>query len=520
MVMNEIVKVVLSLSMSGSILAMIILATKPFISRKLSKSIQYYLWMIILLRLTLPFSFESSIMNGLFFGNQQAVVTTAEEQRPLVSIDKNVSKSTNVQKNTVSSINKGDSKKYSYFLKLFNKYALYLWLLGFIASFIINLAGYTKFLKYIKKSNIPANIWETEMLNNLLSGRYNVRLSRNPSINTPMLIGIVKPFIIIPDTIFNETQIKNILLHEIVHLKRFDIWVKWLTMIASAIHWFNPLMYLIKKEINNSCELACDEVVIKNFNPIEKQEYGDTLISVVAHYKYPIGILQVTMCEDKKNLKERLVAIMQHNTKSKPILIFSVILLVSLISGAIFLGAGVGNTKNVQEQQTKVTLRDSLIAITKYKTPYLGDNNKVSPMVSNLPIPDSYFKQKYISIETDKKPYKLNVFYEIKDDVTHIREFPIVPGDDATLAKISKNALILFCMIDNLDEVTFSFRGSQSNGKLEPLKYNYSYSFIRRDYEKKYGDLTAISGKLDLLQVVVSKEIRTNKIATQTPKVN
>ena len=104
-----------------------------------------------------------------------------------------------------------------------------------------------------------------------------------------MLIGIVRPYIIIPDINFNEKQLKNILLHEIVHLKRFDIAVKWLTMIASSIHWFNPLMYFIKKEINTSCELACDEAVIKNLSPSEKQAYGDTLISVVAENKYPTG---------------------------------------------------------------------------------------------------------------------------------------------------------------------------------------------------------------------------------------
>jgi len=150
-----------------------------------------------------------------------------------------------------------------------------------------------------------------------------------------MLIGVMRPCIIIPDINFNEIQFKNILLHEIVHLKRFDILVKWLIMIAISIHWFNPLMYFIKKDINNSCELACDEAVIKNLSQAEKQDYGDTLISVVAQHKDPTGILQVTMCEEKKGLKERLVAIMNHSRKSKKVIIFSVILLGSLIFGAL-----------------------------------------------------------------------------------------------------------------------------------------------------------------------------------------
>ena len=69
--------------------------------------------------------------------------------------------------------------------------------------------------------------------------------------------------------------------------------------IATSIHWLNPLMYFVKKEINHACELACDEPVIKNLNPSEKQAYGNTLISVVAESKYPFGVLQAAMCEEK-----------------------------------------------------------------------------------------------------------------------------------------------------------------------------------------------------------------------------
>lgn len=138
--------------------------------------------------------------------------------------------------------------------------------------------------------------------------------------------------------------------------------VKWVTMIAASIHWFNPFIYLIKKEINHACELACDEAVIKNLSSSEKQAYGDTLISVVAEHKYPLGVLQATMCEEKKSLKKRLISIMNYSKKSKPVIIFSAILLVFIILGALYLGAGVGVGKNTppniyisaEDNQTKV----------------------------------------------------------------------------------------------------------------------------------------------------------------------
>ncbi|MFT5873299.1 MAG: beta-lactamase regulating signal transducer with metallopeptidase domain [Clostridium sp.] len=651
--MSEIVKLLLSLSLSGSILAVLIFAVKPFIKHKLSKSIQYYIWFVVLLRLALPFSFETSIMNGIFYGNQMPVVATSQaEVQPAVQLmvgtAQNIPNSNslpNVKEKVANGVYNADADHGRYFQDLFNQYTIYIWLLGVMIALTVNLTGYVRFLKYLNGSNILATNRENEMLAILLNRQRNVRLARNQFINTPMLIGIVRPYIIIPDIKFNDKQLKNILLHEIIHLKRFDILVKWMTMIVSSIHWFNPLMYFIKKDINSSCELACDEAVIKNLSPAEKQDYGDTLISVVAKNKYPTGILQVTMLDEKKGLKERLVAIMNHSRKSKKIIAFSVILIGLLIFSALYLGAGVGTGKNTlpniyvnaENQGTKVArmgtyswkyngvsiqadsndpksfkykldnsisvkagqqfvigtqklkrdkkydfsieeiseykegkiiLQDKrvppsfvngdlgmtapkdageyiytmrlnfkdrgivsygfvvkvdmpaydLTGISKYKTPYLGDSSKVSVIVNALPVPDSYFKQQYISMLTEKKPYKLNVFYEAKKDASHIIEWPVVDHDNVTYSNMSRNALVLFCMIDNLDEVTFAFRDSQSDGKLDDSKYDTIFTFTRVSIEKQYGDISVLEGKLYLLRDALSKYPGAKETAIRTPK--
>ena len=54
---------------------------------------------------------------------------------------------------------------------------------------------------------------------------------------------------------------------------------KWLIQIVVCVHWFNPFVYLLEKEVNKSCELSCDEKVIAVLDDKEKREYGDTLIS-------------------------------------------------------------------------------------------------------------------------------------------------------------------------------------------------------------------------------------------------
>ena len=219
---------------------------------------------------------------------------------------------------------------------------------------------------------MPATDEQNRILRSLLKRRCSVKLLRNRFVTTPMLLGIIRPSIIIPDIDFDEIQLTNILLHEITHLRRFDIAVKWLTMGAISIHWFNPLMYLIKKEINHACELACDEAVIKNLSTVEKQAYGEALISIASEQNYPIGVLQATMCEEKKSLKERLLAIMNHHKKSRQIIVFSGILLGFVIFGALYLGAGVGVGKNTSPN-IYISAEDSTIKVARINI-YQADN--------------------------------------------------------------------------------------------------------------------------------------------------
>ncbi len=634
--MNETIKLILSLSLSGSILALLIFLFKPFIKHKISKSVQYYLWIVVLFRLVIPYSFEENIMNHVFYGEQTAIDSQKGLQKtalPMDGMNENTTHSSslpNVQERVTNGVYNGDVDHSRYFKDLLNQYALYIWILGVIITLAFNLAGYIRFSKYLRQTNKAATNEQNRMLNALLNGRHHVRLAQNPFISTPMLLGILRPCIIIPDVDFDENQLENILLHEISHLRRFDIAVKWLTMIAASIHWFNPFMHFIKKEMNHVCELACDEAVIKDLSPAQKQAYGDTLISVVAEHKYPIGVLQATMCEERKSLQERLTAIMKYNKKSKIIVTFSAIFLGLVIFSALYLGGGAGTGKNtppslyisVEGGKTKIArmgtynwlyrgrhiqadsehpikfeyesdniisatgkqqlvigtqklkadkkydfaidtisvykdgqqiesesvepsllngniyiqappnpgeyiyevvlsykdkgtvsygfiirvdmLTYDLAEIAKYKTPYVGDHTKVLAIAGSLPAPENYFKQQYISMKTSEKPYSVTVYYEAALDSKYEGLWPIVTPDSVLETNSRTNALVAFCMIDNLDELTFAYRISKSTGQLDASKYDTTFTFQRAAFEEKYGDLSVLAEKLDLLQAILT----------------
>jgi hypothetical protein len=145
-----------------------------------------------------------------------------------------------------------------------------------------------------------------------------------------------------------------------------------------------------------------------------------------------------------------------------------------------------------------------LAEISKYKTHYVGDNSKVLAIASRLPVPDNYFRQQYIFMETGLKPYRLTIYYEAESDAEYTAEWPIVTPDSAIETNSRTNALVVFSMIDNLSEVTFAFRISQSDGILDPIKYDTSFTFQRASFEDLYGNLSALSENLPKLQRILA----------------
>ncbi|MGE5678192.1 MAG: M56 family metallopeptidase, partial [Pseudomonadota bacterium] len=342
--MSEQVRLILSLSLSGSILAVIAFALKPIVGRRLSKSVQYYIWLVVLLRLLLPFSPEGSLMEAVFYQGQEPAAAggmTAAEQGNIGSAGIGSVIVESAESKAEAGYYNNDMDHSRYFKDLLSQYLLYIWLIGAFSVLLVNITGYLRFSAYMKKTGRPAAEEQYNILKSISRDRRQVSLVCNSHVATPMLMGIINPCIIIPDEGYGEEQLKNILLHELSHMKRFDIAVKWLTLLASAVHWFNPLMYFLRKEIDRACELACDELVVKDLDSAGKQSYGETLIAVAAEQKLPLGVLQATMCEEKKDLRNRLKAIMTHGKKSRFIVVVSVLLLLGAAAGAIALGASI-----------------------------------------------------------------------------------------------------------------------------------------------------------------------------------
>ena len=140
--------------------------------------------------------------------------------------------------------------------------------------------------------------------------------------HTPMLIGIVKPTIVLPTMHFDGAQFEAILSHELVHHKRKDLLLKLVVLVANAIHWYNPVAYTLNNQLNTFCELSCDEVVVSEMDTDGKRLYGETILHVLEHsttQKRLAGNLMfaTNLCNSKNNIKRRLFSMMNTSKKMK-----------------------------------------------------------------------------------------------------------------------------------------------------------------------------------------------------------
>lgn len=102
---------------------------------------------------------------------------------------------------------------------------------------------------------------------------------------SPMIIGFLKPVLILPKEQYSAEKLYFILKHELVHLKRGDVYLKLLFVTANAVHWFNPLIWIMQKEAVIDMELSCDERVTQGADYAMRKAYTETLLSML-HRQY------------------------------------------------------------------------------------------------------------------------------------------------------------------------------------------------------------------------------------------
>ncbi|BFH65371.1 hypothetical protein PAJ34TS1_59630 [Paenibacillus azoreducens] len=154
-------------------------------------------------------------------------------------------------------------------------------------------------------------------------------------VHSPMLIGFIKPTIVMPNANINEEDYQLALQHEWIHYKQRDVWIKLMAVLVNCLHWFNPVSYLALANISEACEYAVDEQITKGLKTAEKKRYSEMIL----HFASNSPVLNSNLALPKKQLYRRFSLIMKRNTGSgkKVLGIFLVVLIttVSVFSSSV-----------------------------------------------------------------------------------------------------------------------------------------------------------------------------------------
>ena len=106
----------------------------------------------------------------------------------------------------------------------------------------------------------------------------NVRIAVIPGERQSAIFGVIRPIMILPDAVLEEKTVAYMIQHEIKHYANYDLWLKFLVDLLVVIHWWNPVVYVMRKELSLAFELSNDYMVTRDMPELEKLEYAQTLV--------------------------------------------------------------------------------------------------------------------------------------------------------------------------------------------------------------------------------------------------
>ncbi len=212
-----------------------------------------------------------------------------------------------------------------------------IWLVGAVIFAAYQTACYLAFSKIVRRWS--RQITDKRILAAARQAAASAGVKRNfkikycRAVSTPMIFGIFKPALLLPDIDFTDTELSIILRHELVHMKRHDIWYKLLIMAARTEHWFNPLVHLMARAADTDMELACDAEVVRNQSSAYRRGYCETIMRLVHNCRGRGTALSTCFFFSKRTVLERFHEILDERIKRRGALTFCIIAVSVAVSG-------------------------------------------------------------------------------------------------------------------------------------------------------------------------------------------
>ncbi|MCC8103867.1 MAG: M56 family metallopeptidase [Clostridiales bacterium] len=201
-----------------------------------------------------------------------------------------------------------------------------------------------------------------------------VRLCESYQVPVPMIMGLLHPVILLPVEEYTEAGLRMILIHELVHYKHRDLWLKAAASMTLVIGWFNPFAWLYCSLVERWTEYACDYTACGIVG--DPKKYFEAILKMAQKAGAAKSFLSASLFENTHELVRRVSRMAEYQKLEKPqrkktvwacltLLLVSIVavVIVSLRTAALYQKIHDETTSLQEESETQLSWFTS-IAVT------------------------------------------------------------------------------------------------------------------------------------------------------------
>lgn len=360
--MERLMTALLELTLPMALVIAVLLAAGPLLGRRFTAKWRYWAWLLIAVRLLLPvgitlpqpvvtlpqpqgeFTYpvsreEPAPTEPAPVGDPIQVVPGAEENDPYQQIETGMTAPTGPSAETPKPAEPAITPTPAGTRSIPVMEAVgWCWAAGTALFLLWQLGSYLALRAKLSRSRRPLTdeailaVLEKE---SAAAGRQKPLPVYTAAVGSPMIVGAIKPTLLLPELELSTEQLSLVFRHELIHYRRRDIWYKLLLMLANAIHWFNPMVWLMVYAADRDLELSCDEAVVAGRDEAYREEYGRCLLAVVRAGMSRRTLFTTNFYSGKKTLKNRLATIFDTTKKHRGTLALAALLLAAAVAGSL-----------------------------------------------------------------------------------------------------------------------------------------------------------------------------------------
>ena len=331
----------LKTSLLGALAILLMLVSKPLWRERYRAKARCWLWLALAVFLLFPVDF--SVKNApvqaappqdytLFVGTDKTTIQSTDHLFGDMA-EKSGQTSTQVRDSIIARPVTDPAQKTTRYIPV-TTILFYGYLAGAAAFLLYEGVSYARFRRTVRRWSGRATRGDYRALLDETARSLNVAAPKMlicEAVTTPAVTGLFRPTLLLPHERYELPELRYILRHELCHLKRRDMLLKLVLLAANAMHWFNPVVYLMLRQADEDIELACDSAATDDLDRAERAAYSRTLLAAV---QSNVRALPATTCfgSTVERLKRRITNVLGAQ-KKRGLGVVALVLALTLTAG-------------------------------------------------------------------------------------------------------------------------------------------------------------------------------------------